>query len=780
LVVEILTYDPAANAARLRRHPGLAMRRAWQILWTFGWFWVRHWIAHQNWLPHSKSALEREIATARYLTSCLVALGPTFIKMGQAMSTRPDVLPRTYIQEFTKLQDKVPAYDTKIAIATIERELEKSIEHVFPSFDPQPISAASMGQVYRARTREGDRVAVKVQRPNLPWILSIDLAILRLFAAYAEWRNKLLSRRRAVGGTRAAFDLFVKDMPYVAITDQFGKSLFDQTDFLLEGRNAETFNRNFADFENVRAPLVYWTYTTRQVITQELIDGVKFNDVAAIEKMGVDFRHVVVLGVRALVKQLLEDGIFHADTHPGNIIVTPAGDVVYIDWGMTDSLPRDLQLKLVDMFVHLTRAEYEEFCEDLVDLDMFPPDVDRSLLVPIVADIYDTQLGKRGSKRYSMTEVIDRVSDVLYQYPFRLPERFSFLMRTVGTMEGVVLSVWPDFRYLDVALPYAAKLLLTLPDPVIRDRLAFDLLQTGRLDTQRLADTVLLALKETTFQVGEVLPDIMRWVLSAEGERLLEAGTDAVFSGDRQAEKDLELVFQVVLEARDLDPASVVVPFLRWIGATPDGLAYFDRVLPRLRSLPPRSGLAQSLAEVLSHADPADARQVVDEVFRFARLALSEPHLNLQPAVDWLAEWAEDPRAKRAIGSFGGAIGGSWDPELIDQALEIADMALQSGLDLRPLVQAGRSLLLGPEGEMWRTLSLEIVLSGSINGRAATVLAHLLQRPDLLAEMAATVPAALLFAISPEASRTRRNLLDLVRRLLLGTRPRLMLPEGNA
>ncbi|MBM3275678.1 MAG: AarF/ABC1/UbiB kinase family protein, partial [Candidatus Sericytochromatia bacterium] len=244
--MEILTYDPPANAARLRRHPGLALRRTWQILWTFAWFWVRHWIAHQNWLPHSKSALEREIATARYLTNCLVALGPTFIKMGQAMSTRPDVLPRTYIQEFTKLQDKVPAFDTKIAIATIERELGKSIDQAYPSFDPQPISAASIGQVYKARTREGDRVAVKVQRPNLPWILSIDLAILRLFAAYAEWRNKLLSRRsarlRSASGpadSRTAFDLFVKDMPYVAITDQFGKSLFDQTDFLLEGRNAE-------------------------------------------------------------------------------------------------------------------------------------------------------------------------------------------------------------------------------------------------------------------------------------------------------------------------------------------------------------------------------------------------------------------------------------------------------------------------------------------------------------------------------------------------------------
>ncbi len=776
LAVEILTYDPAANAARLRRHPWLALSRTRQILWTFAWFWVKHWFSHQRWLPHRRSELEREIGCARYLTNCLVALGPTFIKMGQAMSTRPDVLPRTYVQELTRLQDKVPAYDTRVAIATIVRELGKPVEELFPDFDPEPISAASIGQVYKARTREGDRVVVKVQRPNLPWILSFDLAILRVFARYAQWRNARLKGRRA----RSSIDLFMKDMPYVAIVDQFGKSLFDQTDFIAEGRNAEHFNRSFADFDRVRAPLVYWPYTTRQVITQERIEGVKFNDVAGISRMGVDFRQVVRLGVRALVKQLLEDGFFHADTHPGNIIVTALGDVVYIDWGMVDTLPRDLQLKLVDMFLHMVRAEYDDFVEDLIDLDMFPADVDRGLLVPIIEDIYETQLGKRGIRVYSMTEVIDRVSDVLYQYPFRLPERFSFLMRTVGTMEGVVLSVWPDFRFLEVALPYAAKLMLTVPDPLIRDRLAGDLLSGGRLDTAHLAETVLLATQETSFQVSEFLPEAVAWILSPEGGRLREAVTDAVLSGDRQVLADLDVVFGVGLRADDFDPVAVTLPCLRWLGGTPEGAAFRARVLPRLRNLPPRSSLAQACGEVFRQVDAPGANLLVREFCRFGRIALADPETDLQPALDWVADWAEDPRAVRSLGDLGAALCTSWDPGALDEVLELADLALRRRLDVRPLVQAARQFAFTPEAEPWRELAVDILLSGTVNGRGTAILGHVLAQRELLLELATALPAALLFAVSPEGASTRGHLFDSFRRRLLGARRRSLLPEGSS
>jgi hypothetical protein len=568
-------------------------------------------------------------------------------------------------------------------------------------------------------------------------------------------------------------------MPYVAMVDQFGKSLFDQTDFVAEGRNAERFNRSFADFPGVRAPLVYWDYTTREVITQERISGLKFNDVAGIERMGVDFRRVVKLGVRALVKQLLEDGFFHADTHPGNIIVTSHGDVVYIDWGMTDTIPRDLQLKLVDMFLHMVRAEYAEFVEDLVDLDMFPPDVDRSLLVPIIEDIYETQLGKRARRVYSMGEIIDRVSDVLYQYPFRLPERFSFLMRTVGTMEGVVLSVWPDFRFLEVALPFAAKLLLTVPDPLIRDRLAGDLLRDGRLDTAYLAETVLLATQETTFQVGEFLPAAVDWLLSDQGERLREAVTDAVLSGDARRLADLDVVLGVALRADDLDPVpAIMVPLLRWLGSSPDGERFRRDMLPRLGNLPPRSPLAQSIGEVLRFVDRSDVPILADEVCRFARTALADARTDLQPAVDWVADWLADPRARQALSRLGSAVGRVWDARLVDQVLDIADLALQSQLDLVPLAEATRALAFTPEAEPWRGLACDIAVAGASNGKGAALIGRLLGKRDLLPVLAAMLPAALAFALSPEGAATRRHLLGTLRRRLLGaTTGPLLLPE---
>jgi hypothetical protein len=401
------------------------------------------------------------------------------------------------------------------------------------------------------------------------------------------------------------------------------------------------------------------------------------------------------------------------------------------------------------------------------------------LLVPIIEDIYETQLGKRGLRVYSMTEVIDRVSDVLYQYPFRLPERFSFLMRTVGTMEGVVLSVWPDFRFLEVALPYAAKLLLTVPDPLIRGRLAGDLLAGGRLDTAHLAETVLLATQETSFQVSEFLPEAVAWILSPEGERLREAISDAVLSGDRQVLADLDVVFGVGLRADDFDPVAVAVPCLHWLGGTPEGAAYRARVLPRLRNLPPRSSLAQACGEVFRQVDPPGARFLVEEICRFGRSALADPGTDLQPVLDWVADWAEDPRARQSIGDLGAALGASWDSGLLEEMLELADLALQTRLDVRPLVQVARQFAFTQEAEPWRALAIDILLSGAVNGRGTVLLGHVMAQQDLLLELVSAVPAALLFAVSPEGARSRGHLFHSLRRSLLGARRRLSLPEGS-
>ncbi|MBI6546093.1 MAG: AarF/ABC1/UbiB kinase family protein, partial [Cyanobacteria bacterium NC_groundwater_1444_Ag_S-0.65um_54_12] len=724
----ILTYDPSANTARVRRQRWLALRRAWEISRALSGFVARYWLARQTWFFRSTSQLEREIACARYLAEQLMRLGPTFIKVGQALSTRPDLLPLIYVHELTRLQDQVPPFDTKLAIATIEGELEKPLHELFPDFDPKPISAASIGQVYRAHTREGYRVIVKVQRPNLPWIISFDLAILRFLAQWVErvarrmkWRQEAIKSRPRLPHHPGM--LFIKDLPYVAIVDQFGKSLFDQTDFLLEGRNNDRFRSQFKDFAGVSSPLVYWEYTTRRVITQERIDGVKFNDVAGIERMGVNFRQIVCTGVRSVIKQVLEEGFFHADTHPGNIIVTPLGTIIYIDWGMTETISSDLRLSLVDLFLHLMRSDYAAFVEDLVKVEILPPDIDRALVIPIIADIYDTQLGKRG-RLYSMQEIMDRFSDILYRYPFRLPERFSFLLRTVATMEGVVLNVWPDFRFLDVGLPYAAKLFLTVPDPRIRNRLVDELLPEGRLATEQLVAIARLATQETSFHLAEFLPAALAWLLSPEGERLHEALSDALFSQDAETLRELELLWQSVKQAMGPEPSAILLPALGWL-RTPVGQEHLAKTLSRLAFLAPESQIVISSVQWLGQIAAATLYSVVKEFLSLSYLTLANGQLCWQPAIDWLAEGLHGEAWRDSLAELGTKLHGAWDVTLSEQTLAVLELALEQDLDLSSLVHPLTSLLLEPRGEAWRKLLFATIFLPQQSKHALTIFTRL-------------------------------------------------------
>ncbi len=718
--MDILTYDPAANSARLRRHLGLGVQRAWRIAWLFVRFFLMQWACARRWLPHRASAAERELACARFLARGLVELGPTFIKVGQALSTRPDLLPLPYVKELTRLQDRVPAFDTRIALATIERELGQPVADLFAEFDTVPISAASIGQVYGAVTFTGDRVVVKVQRPGLPFTLSIDLAILRLIARGVVALVGLQKRRRGSGrdrlGQRPSGQslawrgaLFAKDMPYVAIVDQFGRSLFDQTDFVGEGHNADRFRSNFVHFEKVRSPRVYWDYTTRYVITLERIEGVKFNDVAGIEKMGVDFHDIVHLGVRAFIKQLLEDGFFHADTHPGNILVTEDAEVVYIDWGMTDTLERDEQLKLVDIFLHMMRAQYDLVAEDLVEIEMFPPDVDFGMLVPVLADVYESQLGKHG-QIMGMNEILDRIGDVLYRYPFRLPERFSFLMRSVGTMEGVVLETWPTFRFLDVGMPYAAKLLLTVADPRIRTRLVADLVKDGRLDTKQLAQTLELASIEQTFDLAEFLPAGLDWLLSEEGEPLRDA---------------------IGLSLQEGDP-----------------------------------GLLAQLEAVLAIA-PVHLRRILDDLLEALGPMLARHGKQMQAIFDWTAYYLSTSAGRQLAAELGGAASATFDASLITRMADLGELALAAEVDLKPLTQAIVGLLLAPEGEAWRDLAVEVALGAEGSGRMLGFLLTLGSRDGVGLDLMAGAAGAALLAVSPRGRSMRRKAIDVLRRRIL-------------
>ena len=276
-------------------------------------------------------------------------MGPTFIKIGQLLSTRHDLLPVTYVRELEHLQDRVPPFDGELAKAILRQELGCEPEEAFAAFDSTPMSAASIGQVHRARLHSGEQVIVKIQRPALEERIRLDLSVLRWLSG--RFSAMKLGRQLPL----------LKNIDYVPIVDRFGADLFAQIDFVQEARNLERFRRNFASFVGVTAPKPFWELTTSRVLTEELIEGVKFNDFEGIAAMGVDFDAVARIGVRAFIKQVLEDGFFHADTHPGNVLVKANGEVAYIDFGMVDTFEPELRNAMAALFVHLLHEDFHAF-----------------------------------------------------------------------------------------------------------------------------------------------------------------------------------------------------------------------------------------------------------------------------------------------------------------------------------------------------------------------------------------------------------------------------------
>ncbi|MEB3336151.1 MAG: AarF/ABC1/UbiB kinase family protein, partial [Leptolyngbyaceae bacterium] len=307
-------YDPAAITRYYRYRPWRTIWRALQVIWFFVVF-----ILALKWDEWTQQAVSHKNQRAVQLREGLTHLGPTFIKVGQALSTRPDLIRKDFLEELIKLQDQLPPFPTEIARRIIEQELDCEIEEVFSQFSPEPVAAASLGQVYQATLRSGEAVAVKVQRPNLLPILTLDLYLMRWGASWlAPWLPLNLGH-----------DLTL-------IVDEFGTKLFEEIDYVNEGHNAEKFAYNFRNDPSVKVPCIYWRYTRQHVLTLEWINGFKLTDTQRIQEAGLDTDSLIKIGVTTGLRQLLEFGFFHADPHPGNLFAMPDGRMAYIDFGMMD------------------------------------------------------------------------------------------------------------------------------------------------------------------------------------------------------------------------------------------------------------------------------------------------------------------------------------------------------------------------------------------------------------------------------------------------------------
>ncbi|TYH15739.1 hypothetical protein ES288_A05G065900v1 [Gossypium darwinii] len=342
----------------------------------------------------------------------LIRLGPFYVKIGQALSTRPDILPPVYCQELAKLQDQIPPFPTHVAIKSIENELGIPVSEIFADISPEPIAAASIGQVYKAHLHSGELVAVKVQRPGISLLLTLDALLFHM-----------------IGGQLKRFAKAHKDL-LVAVNEMV-RHMFDEIDYILEARNAERFaslysdciihgqtcNQNSKDgitnktknASGIKVPKIYWDLTQKAVLTMEWLDGIKLTDETALKKACLNQRQLIDQGVYCSLRQLLEVGFFHADPHPGNLFATSSGSLAYLDFGMMGDIPRHYRVGLIQVLVHFVNRDSLGLANDFLSLGFIPEGVD----IQSVADALETSFGKgtRQSQDFQIAAISEQASE---------------------------------------------------------------------------------------------------------------------------------------------------------------------------------------------------------------------------------------------------------------------------------------------------------------------------------------------------------------------------------
>ena len=413
--------------------------RLLRILLSFFFFAARLFVNRRNWrlqrLTPDAETLNREGAKLR---DKLLVLGPTFIKIGQTLATRADLLPIEYIQELSQLQDSVPPFATLEARAIIEQELQATIEAVFRSFDDVPVAAASLGQVYRATLQTGQIVAVKVQRPNLAEQIDFDITVLRRIVRRLERYPNL-----------------IRGLDWNGTLNEFRSTIGEEMDYSQEVRNAEIFRKNFAGWKEVYVPRIFAIFSTKRLIVMEFIEGLKVTDVESLKEAGHLPPEVVRLLARTYLKQLLEDGFFHADPHPGNLRVMSDGRLAFFDFGMVGRLSMDMQSQLISAFFHIVERDVEGLVDDMIRLGFIElKKEEEEKFKPIIQGLFDRYLSLK-LKEVNFKELTFDLAKVIYEFPFRIPANFTYIVRAIMTLEGIGTLVDPNFNFFEVARPYA-------------------------------------------------------------------------------------------------------------------------------------------------------------------------------------------------------------------------------------------------------------------------------------------------------------------------------------
>ena len=502
----LLSYDPAAITRIYAGHPQRLIRRLWQTLVPIGLYLLSVGI---DWITRRLDDKQHARARAKEAADLVASLGPAFIKAGQALSTRPDIVPPLLLEELAQLQDQLPGFDSALAMACIEEDLGAPVKAIYAQLDREPISAASLGQVHRGVLISGEKVAVKVQRPGLREQITLDLYIVRNIAS---WLN------RNVGLIRS--DL-------VALIDELGRRVFEEMDYFNEASNAEAFAALHAHNPRIAVPRIYRQATSRRVLTMEWIDGVKLTNLEAVRALGVDPDDLVQVGVNCSLQQLLEHGFFHADPHPGNLLALSDGRLAYLDFGMMSEVSRESRTGLIQAVVHLVNRNFSKLSKDFVSLGFLAEDVNLEPIVPAFEQVFGQAL-EMGVSRMDFKAVTDDLSGVMYRFPFRVPPYYALIIRSLVTLEGIALSVDPDFKILGAAYPYFARRLMEDPDPQLRNSLKEMLFDGEIFRWQRLENLVASAAQGSQLDLGNLLDQVLDFLFSANGGLLRQQLTGAV------------------------------------------------------------------------------------------------------------------------------------------------------------------------------------------------------------------------------------------------------------
>ncbi len=454
-------------------------------------------------------SIANERLRAIRLREILTKLGPAYIKVGQALSTRPDLVPPTYLDELSKLQDQLPSFPNEVAFRFIEEELGKRPEEIYAELSPQPIAAASLGQVYKGRLKTGEEVAVKVQRPDLIGRITLDIFIMRSLASWAQNNIK-----------RVRSDL-------VAITDELAARIFEEINYTQEGRNAEQFKQLYGYIEEIYVPKIYWEYTGRRVLTMEWVTGTKLTNIQEIEAQNIDATHIVEIGVECSLRQLLEHGFFHADPHPGNLLATPDGKLAYLDFGMMSRIEPYQRYGLIGAVVHLVNRDFEALAQDYIKLDFLAPDTDVRPIVPALANVFGNALGASVAE-LNFKSITDQMSAMMYEFPFRVPAYYALIIRSMVTLEGIAIGIDPHFKVLSKAYPYIAKRLLTDPAPELRTSLKDLLFKEEGFRWHRLENLMRNAVNSRDYDFNNVVAQAVDFLFSERGTFIRDRLADEI------------------------------------------------------------------------------------------------------------------------------------------------------------------------------------------------------------------------------------------------------------